>query len=38
MYTPSGRTDLWIKIKPDYFDELGENADLLVLGGGSAPA
>ncbi|CAO3611470.1 unnamed protein product [Cunninghamella echinulata] len=32
-YEPGERNRNWIKIKPDYFDTLGENCDLLVIGG-----
>ncbi|KAI8092888.1 ATP dependent DNA ligase domain-containing protein [Halteromyces radiatus] len=32
-YEPGERNKTWIKIKPDYFDSLGENCDLLVVGG-----
>ncbi|KAL7418092.1 ATP dependent DNA ligase domain-containing protein [Mrakia frigida] len=33
LYEPGGRNKDWVKVKPDYFDELGENCDLAVLGG-----
>ncbi|GAA5955325.1 hypothetical protein JCM8115_001915 [Rhodotorula mucilaginosa] len=32
-YTLGGREPAWIKIKPEYMDELGENIDGLVIGG-----
>ncbi|TIB65111.1 hypothetical protein E3P77_02845 [Wallemia ichthyophaga] len=32
-YEYGGRSDRWIKLKPDYFDEMSETADLLVIGG-----
>ncbi|KAK7204444.1 putative DNA ligase [Myxozyma melibiosi] len=32
VYTPNGRTDLWIKVKPEYMNEFGENLDVLVIG------
>ncbi|TIB77047.1 hypothetical protein E3Q23_01510 [Wallemia mellicola] len=33
LYEYGGRSDQWIKLKPDYFDEMSETADLLVIGG-----
>ncbi|GAA5899174.1 hypothetical protein JCM5296_000357 [Sporobolomyces johnsonii] len=33
MYNLGGRDDSWIKIKPEYMDELGETIDGLVVGG-----
>lgn len=33
QYHYGGRGKAWTKIKPDYMDEMGENCDLLVLGG-----
>ncbi|KAK4699162.1 DNA ligase 4, partial [Phenoliferia sp. Uapishka_3] len=32
-YELGGRIASWIKVKPDYMDELGENIDALVIGG-----
>jgi DNA ligase 4 len=32
-YRVSDRLDSWIKVKPDYMEELGENLDLCVIGG-----
>lgn len=31
-YTVANRSDKWIKIKPEYLEEFGENMDLLVIG------
>ncbi|GAA5924604.1 hypothetical protein JCM1841_003439 [Sporobolomyces salmonicolor] len=33
MYNLGGRDDSWIKVKPEYMDELGETIDGLVIGG-----
>ena len=33
MYTLHGREDDWIKVKPEYMDSLGEEVDVLVMGG-----
>ncbi|GAO45821.1 hypothetical protein G7K_0070-t2 [Saitoella complicata NRRL Y-17804] len=33
IYIPSSRSGKWVKIKPEYMKEFGENLDLLVLGG-----
>ncbi|PRQ77013.1 ATP dependent DNA ligase domain-domain containing protein [Rhodotorula toruloides] len=32
-YVLGGRMDSWVKIKPDYMDELGEKIDGLIVGG-----
>ncbi|GHJ87568.1 hypothetical protein NliqN6_3970 [Naganishia liquefaciens] len=32
-YELNGRSEQWIKVKPEYADELGENMDVSVLGG-----
>lgn len=32
-YHPNERNDSWIKVKPEYMSEFGENLDLLVIGG-----
>ncbi|TIA90558.1 hypothetical protein E3P99_01513 [Wallemia hederae] len=32
-YEYGGRSDKWIKLKPDYFDEMSDTTDLLVIGG-----
>ncbi|BFZ54072.1 DNA ligase (ATP) [Savitreella phatthalungensis] len=32
-YATNKRTDGWIKVKPEYMGEFGENLDLLVIGG-----
>ena len=32
-YTLHGREDDWIKVKPEYMDSLGEEVDVLVMGG-----
>ena len=32
-YSYGNRADSWIKLKPDYFDEMSETSDLLVVGG-----
>ncbi|KAK9365805.1 ATP dependent DNA ligase domain-containing protein [Lipomyces kononenkoae] len=32
-YTVNGREDSWIKVKPEYMLEFGENLDCLVIGG-----
>ncbi|GAV53043.1 hypothetical protein ZYGR_0AI03250 [Zygosaccharomyces rouxii] len=31
-YEIGGRTDNWIKIKPEYLEQFGENLDLIVIG------
>ena len=31
-YIPASRNDSWIKIKPEYLDQFGENMDLIVIG------
>ncbi|KAF3930625.1 hypothetical protein ABW19_dt0205583 [Dactylella cylindrospora] len=33
MYHLGDRNDDWIKVKPEYMKELGENFDLLIIGG-----
>jgi hypothetical protein len=33
VYTLHGREDDWIKVKPEYMDSLGEEVDVLVMGG-----
>ncbi|KAF3311061.1 DNA ligase (ATP) [Orbilia oligospora] len=33
MYCLGDRNDDWLKVKPDYVKDLGENFDLLVIGG-----
>lgn len=35
-YIPASRNDSWIKIKPEYLDQFGENLDLIVMGRDSA--
>lgn len=35
-YVPASRNDSWIKIKPEYLDQFGENMDLIVMGKDSA--
>lgn len=32
-YVPNGRNKDWIKIKPEYMDNMGETVDVLVVGG-----
>lgn len=32
-YIPNDRNESWIKVKPEYMSEFGENLDLLVIGG-----
>lgn len=32
-YVPNDRNESWIKVKPEYMAEFGENLDLLVIGG-----
>ncbi|KAJ9102382.1 hypothetical protein QFC21_002782 [Naganishia friedmannii] len=32
-YELNGRSEQWVKVKPEYADELGENLDVFVLGG-----
>lgn len=32
-YVPNDRNETWIKVKPEYMAEFGENLDLLVIGG-----
>ena len=32
-YHPNERNDNWIKVKPEYMAEFGENLDLLIIGG-----
>jgi DNA ligase-4 len=31
-YVPNERKNKWIKIKPEYFDGLGDDFDLLIVG------
>ncbi len=33
LYQLGGRTNAWIKVKPDYFDSLGESIECVVIGG-----
>ncbi|KAK8108850.1 DNA ligase 4 [Apiospora sp. TS-2023a] len=33
VYTLNSRNDDWIKVKPEYMDDLGENVDVVVIGG-----
>ena len=33
LYQLGGRTSAWIKVKPDYFDSLGECIECIVVGG-----
>ena len=33
VYQTNSRGADWIKVKPEYSDQMGENLDLLVLGG-----
>lgn len=33
LYQLGGRTSAWIKVKPDYFDALGESIECIVIGG-----
>ncbi|EPS42427.1 hypothetical protein H072_3586 [Dactylellina haptotyla CBS 200.50] len=33
MYSLGDRNDDWLKVKPDYMKELGENFDLIIIGG-----
>ncbi|KAK9472745.1 ATP dependent DNA ligase domain-containing protein [Dipodascopsis tothii] len=33
LYRVNDRNDDWIKVKPEYMDEFGENLDVLVVGG-----
>lgn len=35
-YIPASRNDSWIKIKPEYLDQFGENMDLIIMGKDSA--
>ncbi|CAM0137506.1 unnamed protein product [Umbelopsis sp. WA50703] len=32
VYEPGARNQSWVKVKPDYIDELRDNCDLLVVG------
>ena len=32
-YAPGARTDAWLKLKPDYVDGIGDDLDLVVVGG-----
>lgn len=33
LYQLGGRSSAWIKVKPDYFDALGESIECIVIGG-----
>ncbi|KAK8117435.1 DNA ligase 4 [Apiospora kogelbergensis] len=33
VYTLNSRNDDWIKVKPEYMDDLGENVDVVIIGG-----
>jgi DNA ligase-4 len=33
IYTPGSRGDDWIKLKPDYVDDMGDDLDLLIIAG-----
>lgn len=32
IYEPGSRSNSWVKVKPDYIDELRDNCDLLIVG------
>jgi ATP-dependent DNA ligase len=32
IYEPGARNHSWVKVKPDYIDELQDNCDLLIVG------
>ena len=33
LYLPNKRINSWIKIKPEYIDNLGDDVDLVIVGG-----